>query len=194
MSTPTLTPSILPQSIFATPIASVDLGDKGTYPAYMRSQVWQRILQSFALVGQIPALLTGSHELRLSANAAGYASGSLFYESDRKLYYISSGKSWLYFNGIYAVEQTGIPTGLSVSDAGMLVEVTDYAHLLMWDGAQFTWGDSDPINDYYIQFVSGPNPATGWHQCDGSTILKLNPDGTLSLVTIPNSAGFWYRQ
>jgi hypothetical protein len=89
------------------------------------------------------------------------------------------------FASIQQVTQANLPT-LTSSDSGVLIYVTDYAHLLIWTGTGWTWGPGEPGSDFIQPFLNGPNPAIGWHLCDGSTINRLNFDGSLTKVTLPN--------
>jgi len=66
--------------------------------------------------------------------------------------------------------------------ANSFVYVTDYYHLLFWDGATFNFC-GDPSNIYIVADVS---PGNGWHACDGSIVNYLNANGTLTAKTLPN--------
>jgi hypothetical protein len=81
--------------------------------------------------------------------------------------------------------QSNLPTNLTVNQKGFLISVSDYAHILRWTGSGWTWGPGDPGSGYIAPFLSAPTQ-TGWHLCDGSTVNKLNADGTLTSVVLPN--------
>lgn len=85
---------------------------------------------------------------------------------------------------ISPVTSTTLPT-LNMSDAGFLVVVTDFNHVLQWTGTAWTWGPGDIGSGYIDAFLSAPT-AAGWHLCDGSTVNRLNADGSVSTVTLPN--------
>lgn len=82
-----------------------------------------------------------------------------------------------------------LPTGLSTSDAETLIYVADKAHTLRWDGSGWDWARGDDRSGYWR--VSDVNPGTGWQIADGSTVDRLNSDGSLTAVTVPDltSAG-----
>ena len=59
---------------------------------------------------------------------------------------------------------------LGTADAGTFCFVTDYAHLVYWDGTAFQWGDGDQpyrLADFTVA------PATGWAVCDGTATTVL---------------------
>jgi hypothetical protein len=164
-------------------------------------------LQQFSLfASSITQLIQGTHAQRLGTLASNYANGSLYEETDRGSFYIAINGVWYYLDGLMKVTQDSLPTDLSTDttkspnpDDGFEVYVSDYAHQLMWglrvDGTYgWMWGEAELGSDYMVTFLSGPDPATGWHLCDGSNSFKLNSDGTISVVTLPNVAGTWYRQ
>ena len=86
---------------------------------------------------------------------------------------------------------------LGAQDAGLLVGITDYNHVLEWTGTKFQWGPGESGSNWYS---AGPATATepsanGWHACDGSTVMYLNPDGTLTVgLVLPVTPGMWFRQ
>jgi hypothetical protein len=175
-------PLNLPQRLFDTAIA-----DKN---GLVTNPVWVYQFQAFAKAGI--QLVVGSHALRLTTPSANYIDGTLYFETDRQVFYLSRGKMWNYFSGTFPVEQDGLPTDLQVNDAGFLAQVTDFAHLLRWTGANWEWGNNER-NDFYLPFVTGPDPEIGWAACDGSNQIKLNSDGSTEEVTVPNVPGSWYR-
>lgn len=142
-----------------------------------------------------PILVTAASSARASAVASTYPAGSLYYETDLGLYYIQNAGQWTYFSGILKVAQANIPQSLGTNDAGLLLYVTDFAHLLQWTGSGWQWGPGDSGSDYIVAFVNGPSPITGWQACDGSAnIPRLQSDGSLGFSTVPNIAGSFYRQ
>jgi hypothetical protein len=81
--------------------------------------------------------------------------------------------------------QANLPTNLTVNQKGYLISVSDYAHILRWTGSAWTWGPGDPGSGYIAPFLSAPTQL-GWHLCDGSMVKRLNADGTLTSVVLPN--------
>jgi hypothetical protein len=86
---------------------------------------------------------------------------------------------------IVGVTQADLPVTLTEDDAGAIFFVTDFGHLLEWNGAEFVWGPGDTGSGYIAGFESAPT-AAGWHLCDGSAVERLNQDGTVSSVVLPN--------
>ena len=66
-----------------------------------------------------------------------------------------------------------------------LVDVTDYNHILRWNGTSYEWGPGENGSGFIQAFLSAPGSG-GWKLCDGSTVNRLNGDGTITAVTIPN--------
>lgn len=119
--------------------------------------------------------------------------GTLFFETDRQVWYIATATSWQFAFGAFSIPQTGIPSDLTSTDVGFLVNVTDYNHLLVWTAAGFNFAPSDSGSGYTVPFTGVPTNPVGWHAADGSTVNQLNQDGSISAVTIPNVAGSYFR-
>lgn len=110
--------------------------------------------------------------------------GGLYYENDRGLLYVSDSSKWLYVAGTMACTQSARPGDLSAADTGLLVNITDYAHLLRWNGKGFEWAPGDPGSDYVELRCSAP-AGNGWQLCNGFIDLTyLKSDGTLDKRTM----------
>lgn len=154
-----------------------------TYP-------WAQWFKQKYFGGQ-PQYFEGTHAERAAVDPETVAEGSTYFETDTSVYYISSGLIWRYLSGnvggIIGVLQAALPVGLGISDAGLLVRVTDYDHLLQWTGTTWTWGDGGGDRSGRFEFrLDAPDPAIGWHLCDGAIVSRLNADGTLTNVTLPD--------
>lgn len=77
---------------------------------------------------------------------------------------------------------------LGASNAGLLVWVTDYNHVLEWTGAAYQWGPGENGSAFFQGFAAAPT-GNGWHACDGSFVNYLRSDGTLGGAVLPNTAG-----
>lgn len=75
---------------------------------------------------------------------------------------------------------------LTPANTGLLVWVTDYNHVLEWNGTGWQWGPGDQGSGLFAPFAVAPT-ATGWHACDGSSVSYLKGDGTTGTVTLPNT-------
>lgn len=75
-----------------------------------------------------------------------------------------------------------LPDDLSFHDAGLLVWMFEYNHLLRWDGAKWTWGPGDGGGGYIQDFVVAPTEA-GWQLCDGSATDYLVVDPVPAAVS-----------
>lgn len=92
---------------------------------------------------------------------------------------------WLYETGIYINTLANIPT-LASNDANFLLWISDYSHLMRWDGAAWNWGPADQGSGYYQLYESAPSGfgANAWQLCNGSTVARLNSDATTTNVTL----------
>jgi len=74
---------------------------------------------------------------------------------------------------------------LTAQNAGVIY-ISDYLHESYWNGisANFTGGDNPGRIEGFLV-----NPGLGWHVCDGSVVNYLNPDGTLTAITLPDLTG-----
>jgi hypothetical protein len=142
-----------------------------------------------------PAVATGSGTVFAGAHAArpaagSYPNGTLFWETDRTALYVVLVGQWVYAAGVMATAQATLPGGLGSGDAGFLAYVTDYAHLLRWNGSAWGWGPGDGGSGFVQGFVV--DPGTGWFLCSGSQATFLKADGTLgttgsgSVPSLPN--------
>lgn len=96
--------------------------------------------------------------------------------------------TWRYMNGRLFRTQSQLATLaalLSGVHTGLLVDVTDYAHVLRWTGA--AWSYDDPA-DFPTRIVGfDVNPGTGWHLCDGTAAVPyLKSDGTTATLNLPD--------
>lgn len=104
--------------------------------------------------------------------------------------YSTSATVWTYIGGMVARTQSQLATLaglLGVADTGLLVDVTDYAHILKWTGSAWTYADpTDPAGRVEM-FLVDPSPVTGWQLCDGTASVKyLKADGTTGTQTMPD--------
>jgi RimJ/RimL family protein N-acetyltransferase len=111
--------------------------------------------------------------------ATSYPDGSVYFETDRTLYYVATAGVWQYLAGICRVTQANLPADFGTSgDVDVLAYVTDFAHLLRWNGSTWEWAPGEDGSDYVVAFVTGPDEPTGWHACDGSAnVVRLLPTG-----------------
>lgn len=122
-----------------------------------------------------------SRPLDLAANDIGF----LFAPTDRlETHYRHDGASLKYIEGVQRGNLAGLPT-LNADDTGYLYDVADYDHLLRWEGAAWNWGDHDR-SGRIESFLVDPDPTTGWALCNGGATDKLNYDGSVSAVTLPD--------
>lgn len=146
-----------------------------------------------------PKILYDTHANRVANYpAAAFPPASLFYETDRTVWYqvqiVSSVNAWVYVGGTSRATQSqlvALAASLAADSASyhqaFPVYVTDYAHQLQWIGAAWAWGPNEDGSGDMRLFEIDPT-GTGWHLYDGSTVDYLKSDGTLGSVTLPNLA------
>lgn len=97
---------------------------------------------------------------------------------------------WVYQDGMLNRTQAqlaGLATLLSTVHTGLLVYVTDYAHILQWTGSAWQRGPGDmEHSDTFHDFGAAPADV-GWHALDGTTQPFLKYDGTLGSRVLPAS-------
>lgn len=155
---------------------------------------WIKFFQALEVFRQsAPQYFFTSHATRTQLNPQNVSTGTIFEETDRTVFYISNGANWIYVAGVFSTVLAGLPQDLTSTDAGFLVNVTDYNHLLQWNGSMWIWGPGEAGGGFTVPFVNAPNPTMGWHRADGSNVNVLQPNGGISVVASPNTAGSWIR-
>ncbi|HZM78503.1 MAG TPA: hypothetical protein VFC19_22480 [Candidatus Limnocylindrales bacterium] len=149
------------------------------------------------LPGDAPTMIQDTHAARLTLHPPGrYPTGTLYRETDRNAIYavalIAGVFTWIWIAGVMADWRPALVTDLGPNDTGFLYRVTDYEHLLEWNGSGWQWGPGELGSGYYALFDEDPitlmNPAAinAWFVCDGSTVVRLNRDGSASFITLPD--------
>jgi hypothetical protein len=73
-----------------------------------------------------------------------------------------------------------VPTRLDQKDAGLLISIAGYHHLLRWEGERWDFACGDVGNRFYRTFPAGLTPQEeGWHLCDGTTATYLVVGGAV---------------
>lgn len=152
----------------------------------------------------IPAIIQDLHVNRDNLHpAANFPSGSLYFETDadRPLVYINglvnNAPAWVYKSGVMRGPLANLPTDLTTpGDVGFLYYTTDYKHVHRFKGTPAPLWEFAPDDDgsHYVQWdTDTPNVGT-WHLMDGTAgVVRSNPDGTTTTVTLPNMAGVYAK-
>jgi hypothetical protein len=149
-----------------------------------------------------PFLIGTRAERLVQYPSTSYTAGQQFLETDTGLTYVNRqigsgpGLAWYYLAGTVSVayssplaSHAAFVRGLTSQDAGLLVNVTDFAHVLQWTGTSWQRGPGDSEHsDTFHSFAAVPADA-GWHECDGATVDYLKYDGTTGSRTLPDSKG-----
>lgn len=119
----------------------------------------------------------------------------LYRETDTTLVYISTGSDWIYFSGEYQRTQSQIAAlvaTLVLNDKGLIINVTDFRHHLVWGGSSLDFASGDDGSNYFIDAPSAPLGKTV-QLCDGTATTFLKADGTLGNYTTKNLTGFYRK-
>lgn len=131
----------------------------------------------------------GTAAERIAAKTGGLIDGSFWIETDTGLVYQWHSTAWAYVSGTCRRTQAQLATlagALGTNDAGLLVEVTDYRHVLRWTGTGWSWGPGEDGRHDIVALPVDPDDAIGWQLCDGSTVAYLKGDGTTGNFTTPD--------
>ncbi len=143
------------------------------------------------------AVVYGTNADRLAINTDERPDGEAFVESDTGLVYQSRNGAWIYVAGTYRRTQSqlsALAATLGTNDAGLLVEVTDYRHVLRWTGSAWSWGPGEDGRHDFVDMPVAPDDLTGWQLCDGTTVAYLKGDGSTANFTTPNLTTGVYRK
>ena len=142
---------------------------------------------------------SGTFETRWTDLAANDA-GALYGETSRSTIASTTpfpvfqwnGSAWApYGGGPFQRTQAQLATlaaTLTANDVGVKVNVSDYAHVLLWGGVGFGWAPEDDLRagEGPIFREVDPSPSTGWHLYDGSLVYYLLSTGALASLTLPD--------
>lgn len=157
----------------------------------LMTKVWQRQFQNLNVAVKTlqseGAIFVGAHALRVVQDPNNYATGSIWYETDRTVAYIANvvpGK-WTYAWGTMQGMVASSPTDLGVNDTGFYFQCTDCRHIVTWTGTAWVFADSG--SGYFADFAVAPD-VNGWALCDGSVTDYLMVGAVLSMpaFTTPN--------
>ena len=142
------------------------------------------------------ALSSGNVRFDTFANrgVAGAYNGQLFSATDQSyVTWLSTGAGWIYAFGIHTRAQAdlaALAALLGANDAGYLVRVSTYLHVLKWTGSAWDFQDGEASGYCVMGEPDGSAPAGGlWGLCDGTAYNCLQGDGTLSSKTTQNLTG-----
>ncbi len=128
---------------------------------------------------------------RANYNATAYPH-SLYFETDTLLTYASLDGTWVYRYGTYSIVQASVAAfiaTLTANDIGLLLYITDYAHLIWCTAAITTGWAPGEVGSGMMQFFDVDPTGAGWHLYDGSSVSYLMADGNLGgPITLPNLA------
>ena len=183
--------SMLPQGVAADPLGLVSaINDRLRRINLQFSSTAADAAAAGSATGT-PGVLTGTRAARLGSPVP--PNGSLYIETDHtNLIYLVQASAWQYFSGIFSLVQVNLAAfaaTLGAPDTGLLVQITDYAHVLEWAGIHWQRGPGDTEHsDSFHYFGSPPLEPYGWHACDGTPgVPFLNYAGGLGTRDLPNT-------
>lgn len=158
-------------------------------------------------------ILYVTHIERQALLTSDYPLGILAYEYDRNLFYINRAgadqddlaiNNFFYAAGSMRVDLfTGgavpvpVPIDMDYRDEGMKIHNNYFGHVWVYSktALSFIPAPEDDGRDYVAHYRTGPSLATGWHLCDGSTLVYKSTDAAATAqITVPNlSAGTYIK-
>ena len=135
-------------------------------------------LQSLLPATGLGTVLEDTHANRLALYpAANSPVGTLFWETDRSVFYIIEENagvlSWEYSAGMYSASFANRPTDLGTSDAGFLYFPSVYIHICRWSGSG--WAIIDGGGGYIVDSLVALG--AGFVLCDGAATTYLTLSG-----------------
>lgn len=187
--TPFLNPQIAKAvSVAALPNVSNDpLSQDGTLISFngviYRFDGISTIPGSWKQLGAVAVTIRDTHAARAGYAAASYASGTLYYETDRTVFYESNGANWIYATGRYVDVIANRPADLGANDTGFQFFATDTAEYFRWTGAAWVDGDLQISGDYI--WLSGTTfKGTLAHNNSGNRVYTFtDADGNIVYAT-----------
>jgi hypothetical protein len=168
----------------------VNLGQpKAGTDAARQADATRRTIQQTTTAAEREWVFVGTHAIRVGTSAA--KDGSLFYETDRTVLYVSVSGVWKYCAGAMAgtLSPDQKPTDLGADDVGFLFDSTDYLHTYRWSGSAWAFAPNDP-GSAYIVAAGGSAPLGGlWGACDGTTYNIASSTGTVTTAVSPDLSG-----
>jgi len=172
----------------------------GKYPLSLTGLPGRASLNQFAYIPTVPMLPLRSNSLAATGQAVIYKGqlyvyNTLIGSTGANPVNPGAGSSPGQFVPVIAqpsytqVTQSGLAAlvaTLGATNAGLLIWVTDYNHVLEWTGSGLVWGPGESGSGYFQGFAVAPT-GNGWHACDGSFVNYLRSDGTLGGAVLPNT-------
>lgn len=149
------------------------------------TETWTRFFQLCIASGLEYAADTNAR--RSLYEAGRFVDGSLFYVSDRDVYYIARAGVWKYFYGTMRAALASIPAGLGADDTGFLFYSTNYVRTWRWTGSAWDYAPGERLHKE-IAWYPGTLP-NGWALCDGSAVTVSTAAGATASFTTPDLTG-----
>lgn len=116
---------------------------------------------------------------------------ALFIETDRdRIVYESNGTAWKWFSGRMTTTLgagiAALALTLGANDTGLLAYSSAYDRTFQWSGSAFAEVDA---RDRSVHFFLEPPVTAGYAVCDGSSVLRSRPNGTIYSFTTPDLTG-----
>lgn len=152
---------------------------------------WQQI-------GGTTVTIQDTHANRASYPAANYPKGTIYFETDRTLYYMVQlpdgvTPTWIFFNGTWIDVYANLPT-LGANDRYVTFFATDFKQGWVWNGTVWHFAVGSSSGYFLLVFPGSTTPPGVWGLCDGSTYSVTQDDATLVNVTTPVVADQYIRR
>lgn len=149
------------------------------------------------------ATFVDSHANRVNYPPANYATGTMYFETDRHSVYVILAGVWTFAVGLMSGIAASRPVGLATADTGFLYFSTDTSTESLWTGAAWldfqTQGPTGPTGATGATGATGPTGAAGNTIWNGTTTASnsLGQNGDFYLNTSsnvlygPKASGVW---
>ena len=133
------------------------------------------------------ALIEDTHAHRANYAASSYVDGTMYYETDRTVYYIVQAGTWVYMQGVMSgtLSPDTKPNDLGAADVGFRFDATDFFHEYVWNGTVWHYAPWD-LGSGWMVMGGQPNPSIFW-LCNGSVATLSRDDGGTTTFTTPNT-------
>lgn len=146
------------------------------------------VIQEIINGNSIAQIISGTHAQRIALTPATITQQTLYFETDRTVYYQLVNSAFIYTAGKMSSALANIPGDLGSNDAGFLFYATDYQHTYYWDGAVWSYAPGDEGSGFIRHFTVAPRSGK-WQKLDGSTgITESLANGTTALVAFSGLA------
>jgi len=171
-------------------LLAAQLDTKPFDPRDLETLIWT--MDSSGQRPEVPRIIIDLHANRVNYAAGAYPAGTLYYETDRTVYYIvlelGGLRQWWYFTGQMRDLLANIPTDLGTTDINFLFYGISEQHTWRWTSLLWTFAPGDQGSGQIVASTGTPNGGL-WALCDGSAATLALGNATTTAITTPDLTG-----